>query len=254
MIALIRAKIYPAIRSKSFRFFAVAVLVWYFICAVSVIIGAAEIKNTGFAYYYVLQAYTIIVPLGASCWYGMFHSAGFDRFVSFQINDFKSALSGILCALSLNTICVFFLLVLSIFFVNVPLRGVEKSSASDVAILFLVFTMITFVRTALTCFFTELTRSRLGGVLLGMAASTGLYEVLFLDVEVGLCYVLGITRSSLPIIRHSTYFIWQALESHETKELILEKTDLVVVVPVLLVSFLVFSAATVVSRLRRDVA
>ncbi|MBR3057788.1 MAG: hypothetical protein IKG93_07430 [Clostridiales bacterium] len=254
MIALIRAKIYPAVRSKSFRFFAAAVLVWYFVCVVSVISGASEIKNTGFAYFYVLQAYAVVVPLGASCWYGMFHTAGFDRFVSFQVNDFKSALSGIVCAMTLNTICVSFLLALSIFFINVPLRGVEKSSASDIATLFLVFAMITFVRTALTCFFTELTHSRLGGVLFGMAASSGLFDALFIDVEVGLCYILGITRSTLPIIRHTTYFIWDSLESHNTKELVMEKTNLAVVIPVLLAVFLFFSAATVVSRLRRDVA
>ena len=227
MIALIRAKIYPAVRSKSFRFFAAAVLVWYFVCVVSVISGASEIKNTGFAYFYVLQAYAVVVPLGASCWYGMFHTAGFDRFVSFQVNDFKSALSGIVCAMTLNTICVSFLLALSIFFINVPLRGVEKSSASDIATLFLVF---------------------------GMAASSGLFDALFIDVEVGLCYILVITRSTLHIIRHTTYFIWDSLESHNTKELVMEKTNLAVVIPVLLAVFLFFSAATVVSRLRRDVA
>ncbi len=254
MIALIRAKIFSAIRSKSFRFFAVIILLWVGFCTLTVFSGSFEVVNTGYLPYYILFGYLTLLPLAAASWYGMFPSSGFDKEVPFQVNDWKTACTGIISALIANAFLNVLIVAFCLLLMALPMANVEKSSPSDLAKLFLAFSLISFARTAFTCFFTEATHSRLGGALFGFGACTGLFEVFLLSVEVDLCCLLGISQSSLPIVSHMTYFIWEGMQATDSRELVMNYTNFHVIVPLLVVVTIFFSGVTVAVRHRRDVA
>ena len=253
MIALLRAKIYPAIRSKSFRIFLAFVLFWTFLETIDLLTDGELKGNTGFLFLVIFQYYLIALPLGTSACYGMFRVHHFHNNFAFLVYDKKAMWSGLLSAFLINTVLILCLTVYCTILSMFPAKGIEKSPTSDILKMLFVLYLVSYARTALTCFFTEITKSRLGGALLGLADCIGLYQIFLIYFQVGGLRLLGIHESTLPITSYSTYYLIENMATYKMSFMTMHRTNVSAAGIVLGLYILVFTIGTYLLIRHRDI-
>lgn len=253
MIALLRAKIYPAVRSKSFRIFLAFVLFWTFMETIDLLTDSEAAGNTGFLYLVIFQYYLIALPLGASAWYGMFRVHHFHNNVPFLVYDKKAMWTGLLSAFLINTVLILALTAYCVILSLFSGKGVVRTPASDILKALFVLYLISYARTALTCFFAELTKSRLGGALLGLGDCIGLYQILLIYLQVCVLGLFGIHESTLPLSSYSTYFLIENMAEEKMGVMTMSRTSVPVVGAVLVCFILVFTMGTYLIIRHRDI-
>ncbi|MBP5493259.1 MAG: hypothetical protein J6Y08_10495 [Clostridiales bacterium] len=254
MIALIRARLYSVVKSKSFAIFLVTMTIWalwnIIDAQVSSTISNAE---TAYIYWNMINLFGIILPVGASTWYGCFmpHHVSFN--VPFQVDDKHVKWVGILTTYVLETAGFLVLMILAFVAEHLPTCKMEHSSAATTLKVILVIFLICFFRTGFVIFFTELTKSRLGGALFGIVFVCGAVQVFSLDLEVRIYDFLGITETTLPVTTHTTYFIYSTLLAMDDRHITFESTPMLGTCLYLLLVGMLFLGLTQYLIQKRDV-
>ena len=254
MIALIRARLYSVVKSRSFVIFLVTMTIWALWNVVDAQVSS-QISNaeTAYIYWNMINLFALLLPVSASTWYGCFkpHHVSFN--VPFQVEDKRFKWVGILTTYALEAVGFFALMILAFVAEHLPTCKMEHSSAATTLKVILIIFLICFFRTGFVIFFTELTKSRLGGALFGIAFVCGVVQVFSLDLEVRICALLGITETTLPVTSHTTYVIYSTLLAPDDRHITFEGTPMLGTCLYLLLVGMLFLGLTQYLVQKRDV-
>ena len=253
MPSLVRAKLYPAVKSKSFVIFLAVMVVWAVSAVLSLCSSRYVDKDSAFFYFTFFETYMQFLPIGVASWYGIFKKNHCSYNIAFQVEDKKTLASGIVAAHVMQLAFLAALTILGLLICGLPGFSWEVSSIRTFGKLVMLICLMSICRTSTTVFFTELLRSRLGGALLGLGFSTGFFQLFLLDSEVRLCYFLHITETSFPLTSNTPYLMFYNLRDAGHSHITFEAVPFLLSALLLLVYTAIFTGLTLRLVFKRDI-